>query len=243
MPVTVQLDLDAGAEATLGALAEVLSGIPGLTTVRQLGDVHHLSMAIYDDPPLERFMPALADLAETLSPIEVQLAHIGLFVGTTSVGSLGVKSVGVDGSGVEGLGACSLGRQPQGVVRRGRDRDAAGAASPGTRGTRRVPRVVLGALSTRSLGAACQPCARRNEWRRAGRDRSVAGAVVTDDGQDRWRSAGAFPACFHAIQTHAGLAITCLQSYDSEVRLQCCNAYVTQLPFTVAFAQQQDRKR
>jgi len=116
MPVTVQLDLDAGAEATLGALAEVLSGIPGLTTVRQLGDVHHISMAIYDDPPLERFMPALADLAETLSPIEVQLAHIGLFVGTTSVGSSGVKSVGVDGSGVEGLGAYSLGKQPQGVV-------------------------------------------------------------------------------------------------------------------------------
>ncbi len=46
MPFTVQLDVDAAAESTLGALADALAGIPGLATVRQLGDVHHISLAI-----------------------------------------------------------------------------------------------------------------------------------------------------------------------------------------------------
>ncbi len=90
MPFTVQLDLDAEAEARLGALAETLAGIPGLATVRQLGDVHHISLAIYDDPPLERFVPALADFAETLTPFEVHLASIGLFADIRNVVFLGV---------------------------------------------------------------------------------------------------------------------------------------------------------
>src|SRR5271169_2821685 len=90
MPFTVQLDLDAEAEATLGALAEALAGIPGLATVRQLGDVHHISLAIYDDPPLEQFVPPLAAFAETLAPFEVQLASIGLFADIKNVVFLGV---------------------------------------------------------------------------------------------------------------------------------------------------------
>jgi len=90
MPFTVQLDVDAEAEATLGALAETLAGIPGLATVRQLGDVHHISLAIYDDPPLERFVPALAAFAETLTPFEVHLASIGLFADIANVVFLGV---------------------------------------------------------------------------------------------------------------------------------------------------------
>jgi 2'-5' RNA ligase len=90
MPYTVQLDLDADAEAKLGALACALSGIPGLATVRQLGDVHHISLAIYDDPPLEQFVPALAAFAETFTPFEVRLASIGLFADTTNVLFLGV---------------------------------------------------------------------------------------------------------------------------------------------------------
>ncbi len=90
MPVTVQLDLDSDAEASLGELAEALSGIPGLATIRQLGDVHHISLAIYDDPPLERFVPALAAFAETLAPFEVHLASIGLFADLTNVVFLGV---------------------------------------------------------------------------------------------------------------------------------------------------------
>jgi len=90
MPFTVQLDLDAKAEATLGTLAETLAGIPGLATVRQLGDVHHISLAIYDDPPLERFVPALAAFAETLTPFETHLASIGLFADLTNVVFLGV---------------------------------------------------------------------------------------------------------------------------------------------------------
>lgn len=90
MPFTVQLDVDAAAEATLGALAESLAGIPGLATVRQLGDVHHISLAIYDDPPLEQFVPALAAFAGTLTPFEVRLANIGLFADATNVVFLGV---------------------------------------------------------------------------------------------------------------------------------------------------------
>jgi len=90
MPFTVQLDLDPDAQATLGALAEALSSIPGLATVRQLGDVHHISLAIYEDPPLERFVPALAGFAETLAPFEVHLASIGLFADVTNVVFLGV---------------------------------------------------------------------------------------------------------------------------------------------------------
>jgi 2'-5' RNA ligase len=90
MPFTVQLDLHAEAEATLGALAETLAGIQGLATVRQLGDVHHISLAIYNDLPLDRFVPALAAFAETLTPFEVHLASIGLFADITNVVFLGV---------------------------------------------------------------------------------------------------------------------------------------------------------
>jgi 2'-5' RNA ligase len=90
MPFTVQLDLDAEAEATFGALAETLAGIQGLATVRQLGDMHHISLAIYDDPPLDQFVPALAVFAETLTPFEVHLASIGLFADITNVVFLGV---------------------------------------------------------------------------------------------------------------------------------------------------------
>jgi 2'-5' RNA ligase superfamily len=90
MPFTVQLDLNAAAAAALSELSEALSGIPGLATVPQLGDVHHISLAIYDDPPLERFVPALAAFAETLVPAKVQLANIGLFADTTNVVFLGV---------------------------------------------------------------------------------------------------------------------------------------------------------
>jgi 2'-5' RNA ligase len=90
MPFTVQLDLDPVAEILLGRLAEALTGIDGLVTVRQLGDVHHISLAIYDDPPLERFVPALTAFAETLSPFEVRLVNIGLFADATNVVFLGV---------------------------------------------------------------------------------------------------------------------------------------------------------
>jgi hypothetical protein len=92
MPFTVQLDLDAEAEATLGTLAETLAGIPGLTTVRQLGDVRHGSLAIYDDPPLERFVPALTAFAETPTPFEVHLASIPLFADITNSIFLGVAT-------------------------------------------------------------------------------------------------------------------------------------------------------
>lgn len=90
MPFTVQLDLDAEAEAKLGKLTRTLSGIPGLATVPELGDVHHISLAIYDDPPLEQLVPVLEAFAGTVTPFEVRLANIGLFANTTNVMFLGV---------------------------------------------------------------------------------------------------------------------------------------------------------
>ena len=46
MPFTVQLDLDSAANAALDGLAERLEALPGLTTIRRLGDVHHLSLSV-----------------------------------------------------------------------------------------------------------------------------------------------------------------------------------------------------
>lgn len=90
MPFTVQLDLDAEVEAKLGKLVRALSGIPGLPTVSELGDAHHISLAIYDDPPLVRLVPVLEAFAGTVTRFQVRLANIGLFADTTNVMFLGV---------------------------------------------------------------------------------------------------------------------------------------------------------
>ena len=56
--------------------------------------MRHISLAIYDDPPSEQFVPALAGFAETLPPFEVARASIGLFADATNAGSLGVVFLG-----------------------------------------------------------------------------------------------------------------------------------------------------
>jgi len=66
--------------------------------------LRHISLAIYDDPPSEQFVPALAGFAETLPPFEVALARIGLFADATNAGSLGVVFLGVAFLGVVFLG-------------------------------------------------------------------------------------------------------------------------------------------
>jgi hypothetical protein len=85
MPFTVQLDLDAGTEAALCALAGDLAAIPGLETAHQIGDVHHLSLGVYDELPLDRFLPKLAGFAATLKPMDVRLATLGSFPGVRSI--------------------------------------------------------------------------------------------------------------------------------------------------------------
>src|SRR5215471_16109387 len=66
MPFTVQLDLDAHAEAALGAVADRVAKISDLETMRQLGDVHHMSLGVYGGLAVDFFVPQLARFAETL---------------------------------------------------------------------------------------------------------------------------------------------------------------------------------
>jgi 2'-5' RNA ligase len=85
MPFTVQLDLDAETEAALCDLADRLAATPGLETVRQIGDVHHMSLGVYDELPLDRFLPKLVCFAKTMKPIDVRLTSLGIFPGVDSV--------------------------------------------------------------------------------------------------------------------------------------------------------------
>ena len=88
MPLTVQLDIDAQTDAALGALAGRLAR-RDRETVRELGDVHHVSLGVYGELPLEDFIPKLAAFAQATSPIPIQLAYVGLFAGPPSVLYLG----------------------------------------------------------------------------------------------------------------------------------------------------------
>ncbi len=85
MLFAVLLDLDAGTQAALRPLADGLTAIPGLQTMW----AHHLTLAVYDDPPLDRFLPGLARFAETLKPMDLRLANVGIFTGVNSVLFLG----------------------------------------------------------------------------------------------------------------------------------------------------------
>jgi hypothetical protein len=81
MPFTVQLDLDARTEAALGAVADRMARISDLETVRQIGDVHHMSLGVYGELPVDFFVPKLARFAETLRPVHVRVANLGIFPG------------------------------------------------------------------------------------------------------------------------------------------------------------------
>ena len=82
MPYAVQLNLDAGTNAALGALADFLDRVPGIETVRSLGDVHHLSLAVYDALEVEPFAAELERFAATVAAVPIQLAGLGLFTGS-----------------------------------------------------------------------------------------------------------------------------------------------------------------
>lgn len=79
MPYVVQLDLDAGTNAALGALAHFLGRVPGIETVRDIGDSHHLSLAIYDALDVKRFVGDLERFAATMRAVPIVLAGLGVF--------------------------------------------------------------------------------------------------------------------------------------------------------------------
>ena len=82
MAFTVQLDLDARTEAEIAALADRLARtVPDLETVRQIGDVHHLSLGVYDELPVDLAVPELARFAEGLTSLNLRLANVGIFPG------------------------------------------------------------------------------------------------------------------------------------------------------------------
>jgi 2'-5' RNA ligase len=81
MAFAVQLDLDAGTETSLCDLANELAAIGDLRTMRRIGNVHHLTLAVYGDLPLDRFSPRLATFAEALQPMDLRLANVVIFPG------------------------------------------------------------------------------------------------------------------------------------------------------------------
>ncbi len=89
MHFVLQLDVDAETNARLDVIAAELDRISGLETVRRIGDVHHVSLGVYDDVAVERFVTDVAAFAETLEPIPVRLASIGIFSGAKNVLYLG----------------------------------------------------------------------------------------------------------------------------------------------------------
>jgi 2'-5' RNA ligase len=86
----LQLDVDSETNARLDVIAEELDRISGLETVRRIGDVHHVSLGVYDDVAVERFVADVAAFAKTLEPIAIRLASIGIFSGAKNVLHLGL---------------------------------------------------------------------------------------------------------------------------------------------------------
>lgn len=82
MPYVVQLDLGAGA-SRIAELCDALD--PAVETVRRLGDVPHLSLAIYDELNVDACAVRLGAFAETLQPLTLRLAGIGVFAAATHV--------------------------------------------------------------------------------------------------------------------------------------------------------------
>jgi 2'-5' RNA ligase len=89
MHFVAQLDVDAATNNRLDDLAEQLDQNSGLETVRRIGDVHHVSLGVYDDLPAERFSADLAQFAPSLHPLPIRLSNVGIFPGPRSVLYLG----------------------------------------------------------------------------------------------------------------------------------------------------------
>ena len=90
MQLAVQLDLDPTTSSAIDRISAELEHHDGLETVRQIGDVPHLSLAIYDDFPPAELAAKVAGFAATLTPVPLRLANIGIFTGIRSVLFLGL---------------------------------------------------------------------------------------------------------------------------------------------------------
>jgi 2'-5' RNA ligase len=90
MPVVVQLDLDEIAASSIDRISARLETYPKVETVRQVGDVPHLSLAIYDDLPEPRFVNDVALFTESIPPLAAKLANIGIFTGSSAVVFFGI---------------------------------------------------------------------------------------------------------------------------------------------------------
>src|SRR5688572_15202755 len=84
MPYVVQLDLDRDTDEALQSLARRLEEVAGLETVRRIGDVHHISLGVYDDLPVDAVRAKLTDFVRGASAIRIRLASIGIFPGAES---------------------------------------------------------------------------------------------------------------------------------------------------------------
>jgi 2'-5' RNA ligase len=81
----VQLDLDTETQSRLGAVATRLDTLSGLSTVQRLGDVHHVSLGIYDGEASEAMLAAIRGFAAATPRLRLPLAAIGVFPGDPGV--------------------------------------------------------------------------------------------------------------------------------------------------------------
>lgn len=85
VPLVVQLDLDAMTASSIDQVSGALEGYVGVETIRQLGSVPHVSLAVYDDFVLGKLPDDLAAFAKTLSALPLKLVNLGIFTGSRNV--------------------------------------------------------------------------------------------------------------------------------------------------------------
>jgi hypothetical protein len=81
MPFAVQLDLDAHAAVCVGRIFGELEAVSALQTIRRLGNGPHLSLAVYDELPIEQFIGELCAFAKAMIPMEVTLRDVKTYPG------------------------------------------------------------------------------------------------------------------------------------------------------------------
>ncbi len=81
----VRLDLDADAQAVLRAIDRRLEAVGCDETIVALGNVHHLSLAVYDRLPGAGFEERLARFADAARTLPITLSSVAAFPGEQSV--------------------------------------------------------------------------------------------------------------------------------------------------------------
>lgn len=85
MPFGLQLDVDAETEASLTRLAKRLEAIGDLETVHGIGDCHHLSLGVWQDLPVRRFIADAERFANSMGVMALQIESVGMFPGEQNV--------------------------------------------------------------------------------------------------------------------------------------------------------------